>query len=118
MLIVKETPIDSHKEIEERDPSIERQFGNLCSWELAISVPEFDDSLVCARGVLIRQNTIVTGVFDVVFDGTRVFQMYGLGEDQVLGLLCGVGRQDELPDVVGFAESGLDILLLANTSFL
>lgn len=73
VLVVEEAPVDSHKEVKERNSSIKRQFGNLGSWELAISIPEFNDGFVIPCSELVRENTVVAGILNVIFDGLRVF---------------------------------------------
>lgn len=91
VLIVEKAPVDSHEEIKKRNSSVERQLGDLGSWELAISIPKFNDGLVIASGELVCEDTIIAGVLDIIFDGARVLQMDGLGRDQILGLFGGVG---------------------------
>lgn len=44
--------------------------------------------------------------------------MNSLGEDQILGLVRRIRRQDKLSNVGLVAEPGLDVLLLTDTSFL
>lgn len=44
--------------------------------------------------------------------------MYSIGEDEVPGLLGRIGRQDELADVLFFAEPIFDLLFLADADFL
>lgn len=68
VLVVKEAPVNSHKEVEECYSSIKRQLGNLGSRELAVGVPKLDDGLVVARGELVREYAVVPSVLDVVFD--------------------------------------------------
>ena len=44
--------------------------------------------------------------------------MYCVGEDEVPGLLGRIGCQNELADVLFFAEPFFDLLLLADANFL
>lgn len=44
--------------------------------------------------------------------------MYSVGEDEVPGLLGCIGCQDELADVLFFAEPIFDLLFLADADFL
>lgn len=118
VLIVKKAPINSHEEVEERYPSIKRQLGNLSSRKLAIRVPKLDNSLVLGSSEFVRKHTVVTSILNVVFVRLCVFQVDRFGENQVLGQFGGVGREDELSNVVRFAESGLDVLFLTYSSFL
>lgn len=118
MLIVEEAPENSHEEVENGDPSIEGELGYLGTRQLAICIAEFYHSLVVARSILVCEDAVVTSVFDVIFNRLRVLEVNGLGENQVLGLLCRIRRQDKLSNVGLVAESGLDILLFTDTSFL
>lgn len=44
--------------------------------------------------------------------------MDGLGEDEILGLFCCIRREDKFANVGLVAETGLDVLLFADSSFL
>lgn len=118
VLVVEEAPENSHEEIEDRYSSIKRQLGDLGTRKLAISIAELSDGRILARSELVREDTVIASIFDVVLDRLRVLQVDGLGEDQVLGFLSRVWREDELSNILLFAESGLDVLLLADSSFL
>lgn len=118
MLVVEESPVDCHEEVEERYASIEGQLWDLCSGKLAVGIPKLDDGLVVARSELVREDAVIARVFDIVFDRLGVLQVDRFADDKVLGLFGGIRRQDELSNVLLFTESGLDILLLADPSFL
>lgn len=121
VLVVKKPPVSSHEKVEKRYSSIKGQLGDLGARKLAIRVPKLDDSLVVGNSEFVRKHTVVPGILDVIFDRfvrLRIFQVDGLGEDQVLGLISGVGREEELSDVVRFAEPGLDVFFLTYSSFL
>lgn len=88
MLVVEEAPKDSHKEVEDGYASIKGQLGDLGTRQLAVCIAEFDDSLVVGRSVLVREDTVVARVLDIVLDRLRVFEVDGLSLNQVLGLDC------------------------------
>lgn len=88
MLVVEEAPEDSHEKVEDSYSPVEGQLGDLGTRQLAVCVTEFDDGLVVGRSVLVREDTVVARVLDIVLDRLRVFQVDGLGLNQVLGLVC------------------------------
>lgn len=118
MLVVEEAPEHGDQRIENRYSSIEWQFGYLSCRELSVRVAEFDDRGVVVCGVLIREHTVVACLLDLVLDRLSIFQVYCVSEYEVLGFLGRIGCQDELSDVLLFAEPVFDLLLLADTDFL
>lgn len=118
MLVVEEAPEHGNQCIENRYSSVEWQFGYLGCRKLSIRVAEFDDGRVVVGGILVCKHAVVTCLLDLVFDRLRILQMYCIGEYEVLGFLGRVGCQNELSDVLFFAEPVFDLLLLTDTDFL
>lgn len=62
------------------------------------------------------QSTILT--FDIILDWLGILQMDGLGKDQILRVLGGVRREDELPNVLLFTKTFLDPFIFTDSGFL
>lgn len=118
MLVVEEAPEYGDQCIENRYSSIEWQFGYLRCRQFSIRVAELDDGLVVVCRVLVCKHAVVACLLDLIFDRLRVLQMYCVGEDKVPGFLGRIGCQNELADVLFFAEPVFDLLFLADTDFL
>lgn len=118
MLVVKEAPEHGNQCVENGYSSVEWQLRYLGGWKLSKGVAEFDDGRVVVGGVLVREHAVVAGLLDLIFDRLGIFQVYCVGEYEVLGLLGRIGCQNKLSDVLFFTEPILDLFFLADADFL
>lgn len=118
MLVVKETPVSSDQGIQDGDATVKGKLGDLRGLKLAVGIAELDNSGIFFGVVTVRDNTVVSGLLDGVFDGARLLQVDSLCGNEVLGLLRGIGCQDEFANVSLVAVAGLDVVVAADSKSL
>ena len=111
VLVVEETPVPSQQDIHNGHGAVKGELGNLGGGELAVGVAELDNGGVITGREGIGDDTIVSGFLDGEVDRVGVREVDSLGNDTALGLLGGIGRYDELANVLLVAFSFLDVLV-------
>ena len=92
---VERAPGHAREGVDDRDRSVEGEFGDLRGGELAEGIPELDDAFIVFVAEGEGADAVVACAFDVVVDCGRVVQGYGFGDDLRLGGVAGVFGEDE-----------------------